>query len=548
MEDALDYRQWPAEKLVKKVDELETRIEHLKAELRAVGSSVPPPSSIKRARVQTSARRFDASRYSSRHVAFKFAYLGQRYNGLEGHANNPTPLPTIEEELWKALVKTRLIFPPGGQDENGQVDWTGCDYSKAGRTDKGVSAFGQVVALRVRSARPNDVPGKRKQGPEVGLGGIFGDDHDDQNVVDPVSSEDFEHKDIVQDTNKEFDPVKDEIPYCAMLNKVLPSDIRILAWCPDLPKDFSARFSCEERQYRYFFTNPAYAPVPGPIKKTISGTPIREGWLDIDAMKDAAKRLEGGHDFRNFCKIDPSKQISNHSRTVYHASIEEIDHRDSLVGYVGRPGLRMNDQDTVDLSGNHNTSCPKLYSFNVNGSAFLWHQVRCMIAVLFAVGQGYESPSVVSELLDVEKTPTKPKYEMASDAPLVLWQCIYPEKGDPDRKDALKWVYGGEHPKVGGGGKFARNGIMESLWTTWRQRKIDEILAGTLIDLVAVSGDSPDNSFPAERPNLAERIYEGGNEARPVGKYTPMMEKERLDHYEVLNARYRDRKSDRVFL
>ena len=30
----------------------------------------------------------------------------------------------------------------------------------------------------------------------------------------------------------------------------------------------------------------------------------------------------------------------------------------------------------------------------VEGTAFLWHQVRCMAAVLFMVGSGLESPTV----------------------------------------------------------------------------------------------------------------------------------------------------------
>jgi hypothetical protein len=30
----------------------------------------------------------------------------------------------------------------------------------------------------------------------------------------------------------------------------------------------------------------------------------------------------------------------------------------------------------------------------IKGSAFLWHQVRCMVAVLFLIGQGLESPFV----------------------------------------------------------------------------------------------------------------------------------------------------------
>ena len=66
-----------------------------------------------------------------------------------------------------------------------------------------------------------------------------------------------------EESTPAFDDVKDELPYIQLLNRVLPEDIRVLAWCPNPPADFSARFNCKERRYRYFFTQPAYAPVPG---------------------------------------------------------------------------------------------------------------------------------------------------------------------------------------------------------------------------------------------------------------------------------------------
>ena len=40
--------------------------------------------------------------------------------------------------------------------------------------------------------------------------------------------------------------------YCGILNRVLPKEIRVIAWAPVRP-DFSARFDCLEREYKYFF-------------------------------------------------------------------------------------------------------------------------------------------------------------------------------------------------------------------------------------------------------------------------------------------------------
>jgi len=46
-----------------------------------------------------------------------------------------------------------------------------------------------------------------------------------------------------------------------------------------------------------------------------------------------------------------------------------------------------------------------MYRLILNGRAFLWHQIRCIVAVLFLVGDGKEEPSIIQELLDVEKNP-----------------------------------------------------------------------------------------------------------------------------------------------
>ncbi len=107
----------------------------------------------------------DPSRYSTRFIALKLAYLGKNYGGYE-YSSSGT-LPSIEEELWKALVKACLISPPTPDT----VDFSTCEYSKCGRTDRGVSAFGQVVALRVRSNRP---PRKRKASSALGRAGEDG--------------------------------------------------------------------------------------------------------------------------------------------------------------------------------------------------------------------------------------------------------------------------------------------------------------------------------------------------------------------------------------
>lgn len=65
-----------------------------------------------------------------RYVALKIMYFGQRFYGFASEAQMD---PTVESEVFKALDKTRLIF--GNKKE--------LQYSRCGRTDKGVSSVGQ---------------------------------------------------------------------------------------------------------------------------------------------------------------------------------------------------------------------------------------------------------------------------------------------------------------------------------------------------------------------------------------------------------------------
>jgi tRNA pseudouridine38/39 synthase len=503
-------------------------------------------------------REFDPSMYSTRLIALKLAYLGKRYNGFEYHANNPTPLPTIEEELWKALNKSRLIIPEDTRLlDPGEVNWEGCEYSKCGRTDKGVSAFGQVIGIRVRSNR--HLKKRKASNPANGNGAIVSTtpptvhpleealklpspallpSEDVGGEIDQLSMNETDNEDALS-----FDPVKDEIPYPAILNRLLPLDIRILAWCPDPPLDFSARFSCKERRYKYFFTQPAFSPTPqhlGTKNNGTTGKVMQDGWLNIAAMREAAKKFIGLHDFRNFCKVDASKQITNFERRIFHADIVEEDATATL-GFVN--GASFLPEDSQIRNGSSQwTRYPKVYSFTLHGSAFLWHQVRHMVAILFLVGQGLESPSLVSELLDVKQNPRRPIYEMAADTPLVLWDCIFPHEDDIERKDALQWLYVGDEPGRGDI-KYGSQGFMEDIWRLWRERKIDEVLSGTLIDVVTSRGkDAWSLTSTPKRGAKSQRVFDGGNAPRLKGTYLPVMKMPVMETTETINEKYAIRK------
>ncbi len=68
---------------------------------------------------------------------------------------------------------------------------------------------------------------------------------------------------------------------------------------------------------------------------------------------------------------------------------------------------------------------PGLLRFEVHGQAFLWHMVRCLVAIIELVGDGLEAPDVVDALLDVARSPRRPQYVLADEAPLVLHDCAF---------------------------------------------------------------------------------------------------------------------------
>ena len=499
--DKPDYEAWDSPSLISRIRTLESALDEARSQCVANqvcpappathGSTAqhstaqhilltqPPHSAEPRApalaRPRKPPRPFDSSRYSSRLIALKFAYVGSLYGGFEYHGI-ATPLPTVEQLLFAALLKARLVPALShAADPESVAAWPGDEavqYSKCGRTDRGVSAFGQVVGVRVRSNKPL-AP-----------------------ALPPAS----------------WDDVRDEMPYPAILNRLLPPTIRVLAWAPNPPASFSARFDCRARHYRYYFTNPMLSPAaPG------------GGRLDIAAMCRASGFFEGSHDFRNFCKLDASKQIDNFVRHILHSSIVHVS---SAPAPAPAP-------------------LAETYYFDLRGSAFLWHQVRHMMAVLFLVGQGLEDAELVRHMLDLAVFPTKPAYEMADDRPLVLWDCVFPDA-------ELQWVAAAPPTPAA---------PADTAWVLWHEKKIDETLAAELLRLV--QGSAATATTPAAAPagptahenpqdkHEKSRRKEDGHvlvlgTGEPVlrGKYVKMVDRKRMRPVAEINASYLERKGD----
>ena len=305
---------------------------------RTSAGAPPPTKKIKKnkQKIRKKKRPFDHSRFRLRHVALRICYIGINYHGF---AIQDDSLSTVELEVYRALEKTCLI-----------ANRATCKYSRCGRTDTGVSALGQVVGVWVRSKQLAIVQ-----------------DDVNQSSTSTSSSSSVPHLSMEEEMN-----------YAAMLNRVLPEDIRVIAWCP-VPEHFSARFSCSYRLYRYYFA---------------------KRQLNLAKMLVAGQLLCGKHDYRNFCKMDVIN-VRNYERELLSFAIRE-----------GTPSAGTGED---------------MYYMEFKGTAFLWHQVRMMVAVIFLVGAEREEPNVVPWLLDVKAHPRKPLYEMASELPLVLYDCGFEE-------------------------------------------------------------------------------------------------------------------------
>ncbi|XP_053687885.1 tRNA pseudouridine(38/39) synthase [Sabethes cyaneus] len=423
------------EQLIDRVIQLESQNFQLKNIIqKATGSKA-----VEDRKDQEKQRKFDFSKCHKRHILLRFYYLGWDY---QGYASQEDSANTIEYHLFNALTRVCLI-------ENRETS----NYHRCGRTDKGVSAFHQVVSLDVRS----------KFAPEKQL---------------------------------EPESITAELNYCQLLNRVLPQDIRCIAWMPMVNPVYSARFDCNSRTYRYFFPR---------------------GELDVPAMQQASHFLVGLHDFRNLCKMDVGNGVVTYMRKVYDASIKE--------------SRRDGEQGNYDM-----------LFFELRGKAFLWHQVRCIMAILILVGQGKEKPNVVKELLDVESNPRKPQYSLASDLPLNLYECEFRRKGTFDPE-----VFDKNAPIV----EEDDNLDGESDLRPWVYE--EESLSRTIVELQALwASSSVKSTMCREMLKSLQLIYSKHFETMPVPNfqtasllqgvqrkdYIPLMERKkceslenRIEHY-----------------
>jgi tRNA pseudouridine38-40 synthase len=152
---------------------------------------------------------------------------------------------------------------------------------------------------------------------------------------------------------------------CSNLQKAigsrLPKDVAIYHAC-DVPLGFKASRDAVSKQYRYTIYNSHDRPVRSRLHRY-----AYHFWhpIDIEPMREAARDWIGRHDFAAFATTGHGREST--VRTVLRIEV-----------------ARRYEEVTID----------------VEGSGFLYNQVRNMVGTLLEIGRGHWAPQKAREILE----------------------------------------------------------------------------------------------------------------------------------------------------
>ncbi len=143
------------------------------------------------------------------------------------------------------------------------------------------------------------------------------------------------------------------------LNQRLPEDIRIRA-SREVPADFHPRKTDSVKTYEYHILNEEF---PNPVERLYSYFCYVP--LDADRMDQAARLLQGEHDFQSFCSA--GAQVESTVRTIYSCAVR-------------REGTRL--------------------VIRIRGNGFLYNMVRIIAGTLMETGRGKYPPERIQDILE----------------------------------------------------------------------------------------------------------------------------------------------------
>lgn len=176
----------------------------------------------------------------------------------------------------------------------------------------------------------------------------------------------------------------------AALNGLLPEDIRVREISPAVP-EFHARFSAQRKVYHYRIYNDTFMD---PFQRHNAYHSAHK--LNPTVMREAAKYFIGKHDFSAFVNASQKERVRDPVKDIFRF-------------------------DVVQTGA--------LLQLEVEGSSFLYRQVRNMVALLLQIGREAVPPDIVPKIL-----ATRDRRELAKYALLAPPQglCLMAVKYDKD--------------------------------------------------------------------------------------------------------------------
>ena len=163
---------------------------------------------------------------------------------------------------------------------------------------------------------------------------------------------------LMQVVHFDTEVVREPFSWVRGTNRFLPPDIAV-QWAQQVPDEFHSRASAIARRY-------AYVLLESPVRPSVESG--RAGWvfrpLDEAALRDAASRLLGTHDFTSF------RASACQARSPVK-SMRRID--------ISRRGA--------------------YWRFEFEADAFLHHMIRNIMGCLLVVGQGQKPPGWIDDVL-----------------------------------------------------------------------------------------------------------------------------------------------------
>jgi len=170
------------------------------------------------------------------------------------------------------------------------------------------------------------------------------------------------------------------------VNARLPATVRVTA-AEDAPVDFHARFGARAKTYLYRLWN---GEVISPFERQFA-------WhvpsaLDVDRMAQAARAVEGRHDFAAFQAAGSETQTTE--REIFSSAIVSAGLKPRAT--YGGGGTYDDDLRSAELQLRESGH---LLVYEITGDGFLRHMVRTIVGTLVEIGRGRRSVGSMEEAI-----------------------------------------------------------------------------------------------------------------------------------------------------